>query len=532
MLARFPFQSRLDHYAAQVRDAYNHFGISSKNRIAVPFAAEWLLDNVYIVQRAIAQIRHDMPKTYYRQLATLGGDDDGEPRVLGVARQIVEGAGCLLDLDRITVHVQEFQHETPLTMGELWALPTMLRLTVVEKLCEAVGRLAATEPQNEVGPVSDPVAEMGPQEAVVANAILSLRMLENQDWKVFFESASQVDEVLRTDPVGFYSSMDFDTRDRYRKAVEGLAVATGLEETEVARAAVRLAEEARQLASASPRAHHIGFYLVDGGRTDLEENLDYRPLGAWLRRRRHCCSISLFLGAIGLLTLSLGGILIAYAAYGDAGWICLVATGMLALVPAAVMAGDLVNALVTHFVAPRRLPKMDFSEGIPADCRTMVVVPSMLTDRVEIEVLLRRLEQHHMGNADPHLSFALLTDFPDAPHEKMPDDEDLLTQAEAGVRDLNQRYGSPSSRPFYLFHRRRQWNKAEGCWMGWERKRGKLAEFDRLLRGKETTFEVQVGDLDVVPKIRYVITLDADTAPPRDSAHALIGTLAHPLNRA
>ena len=532
LLTRFPFQSRLDQYAAQVRDAYNLFGMSSKNRIAVPFAAEWLLDNVYIVQRAIAQIRRDMPKTYYRQLATLGGAANGEPRVLGMARQIVEGAECLLDLDRITVHVQEYQEETPLTMGELWALPTMLRLTVVEKLCEAVGRLAATEPQNEAESIREPVVEMGPQEAVVANAILSLRMLENQDWKVFFEGASQVEEVLRADPVDSYSGMDFDTRDRYRKAVERLAVATELEETEVARAAVRLAEEARQSTSASPRAHHIGFFLVDGGRAELEERLGYRSPGAWLLRGLRCCWIGLYLGAIGLLTLSLGGLLIAFAAYGDAGCFSLIATGILALVPAAVMAGDLVNALVTHFVAPRQLPKMDLSEGIPADCRAMVVVPSMLTDPAEIEELLRRLEQHHMGNADPHLSFALLTDFPDAPLEKMAGDEDLLTQAEAGIRDLNRRYGSPSSRPFYLFHRRRQWNEAEGCWMGWERKRGKLAELDRLLRGKETTFELQVGDLEVVPKVRYVITLDADTAPPRDSACALIGTLAHPLNRA
>lgn len=530
MSARFPFPSSLDRYEAQVRAAYNRFRVSSKNQIAVPYAAEWLLDNVYIVQRAIGQIRHDMPKTFYRQLAMLGSGADDELRVLVVARQIVEDSECLLDLDRITVHIQEYQQETPLTMGELWALPTMLRLTVVEKLCEALTRLAPAE--DEAEPVDEPVAETGPQEAVVANAILGLRMLANQDWKAFFESASHVEEILRADPGGYYSDMDFDTRDRYRKAVERLAEVTGHKETEVARMAVRLAEEARESVPASPRTHHIGFYLVDVGRTEFEETLDYRSSGAWLLRRLRGRSIGLYLGGIGLLTLSLGGLLIAYAASGDAGWVSLIATGMLALTPAAVMAVDLVNALVTHVVAPRLLPKMDFRKGIPADSRAMMVMPSMLTNRAEIEVLLRQLEQHHMGNADPHLSFALLTDFRDAPLERMADDEDLLTQAEAGVRDLNRKYGSPSNRPFYLFHRRRQWNEAEGCWMGWERKRGKLAELDRLLRGKETTFEVQVGDLDVVPRIRYVITLDADTAPPRDSACALIGVLAHPLNRA
>jgi cyclic beta-1,2-glucan synthetase len=196
------------------------------------------------------------------------------------------------------------------------------------------------------------------------------------------------------------------------------------------------------------------------------------------------------------------------------------------------VAVNLVNWIVTQTVPPRMLPKIDFRDGIPADRRTMVVVPSLLSRPNEVDFLLQQLERHYLGNADPHLGFALLTDFADAPEEEMPEDAELLAQARRGIENLNQKYGGEEHRPFYLFHRKRLWNPCEKVWMGWERKRGKLAEFNRLLRGgQETSFVEQVGDLELLPEVKYVITLDADTILPRESAHRLVGTMVHPLNR-
>ncbi len=385
-------------------------------------------------------------------------------------------------------------------------------------------------------------------ETIVANCILSLRMLATQDWKTFFESASKVEEVLRSDPADLYAYMDFETRDRCRKVVEELALATEWDEEEVAWEAIGLAtSEAGALYQGGglftagregvhdvPRASHVGFYLLGEGRAQLEARLGYRP--SWgVRWRRWLLGhpTLVYLSAIALITLGILLCLVEYASGAGGTLAQLIGVALLFWLPAMTVAISLINWLVTRIVPPRLLPRLDFREGIPSDCRTMVVIPSLLTDSSEVEFLLRQLELHFLGNADPHLGFALLTDFADAPRRCMPDDEMLLGQARRGIQALNRKYGREGTGPFYLFHRERRWNPSEGCWMGWERKRGKLVEFNRLLAGdKETSYSVQMGDLDVLPEVRYVITLDADTSLPRGSAHRLIATLAHPMNRA
>src|SRR5690606_34576772 len=153
---------------------------------------------------------------------------------------------------------------------------------------------------------------------------------------------------------------------------------------------------------------------------------------------------------------------------------------LLLLIPTISIVTSVVNWLVTQVVAPEVLPKLDFSEGLPDVCRTFIVIPSMLGDRAEVESLLQQLEGHYLRNPDPNLLFALLTDFTDAEEERTEDDEELLEVARAGIETLNSAYAHA---PFYLFNRRRVWNEREDVWMGWERKRGKLHEFNRLLRG-------------------------------------------------
>ncbi|MDX2468050.1 MAG: hypothetical protein QNL12_12100, partial [Acidimicrobiia bacterium] len=457
---------------------------------------------------------------------------EDRPRVLALAEDIVGRTECPLDLDQITNSVEEIRRKTRLTMGELWALPVMLRLSVVERLAAAVTLIAEVSRRIDDQPAGDPPTELKTQEALVANAILSLRMLASHDWKAFFENVSDVEEQLRQDPAKSYAAMDFETRDRYRKAVEKLARAVGREEVEVARVAVRLAEDAETTIPMSPRRAHVGFYLVDDGRAELEAEFGYRSAIEGLRRWLARHSVGLYLCSIGLLTVILVGVLAISVGFSGAKWSMGIGVALFVVLPVLAVAVDLVNAAVTHLLAPRLLPKMDFRNGVPEACRTIVVVPSMLSSSGDIETLLGQLESHYLGNADPYLGFALLTDCCDSPQEHMPDDKALIEQASAGIRQLNSRHGTPSGAPFYLFHRRREWNQGEGCWMGWERKRGKLAEFDNLLKGQETTFAVKVGDLDILFDIKYVITLDTDTDMPRGSARALIGTLAHPLNRA
>ena len=383
------------------------------------------------------------------------------------------------------------------------------------QLSEAAGRTAAA---NQIS---------------IANSIGSLRFIGAMDWKHFVESLSVVEQALREDPAGMHAGQDFVTRDRYRHVVEDVARGSSCSESAVARAAIVLAQTAAGQLGAQDRSAHVGYYLIDRGRQDLERAVGCRlpwKLRA-MRAGRHF-RLSLYLAPILLLTaLAAAVVLSAFDRFAPDDWrywFFAVAgvTGVSAL------AVPLVNLLVTLLLPPRALPRMDFSKGIPFAHRTMVIVPTLLGGRQEIDDLVEALEIRYLGNRDPNLFFALLTDFHDAPEQSLPDDDALLSYARAAVQTLNETYREDHPCIFYLFHRPRVWNPVERVWMGHERKRGKLEQFNARLRGEaQTAFSEVVGDASILESIKYVITLDTDTQLPRDTARALIGNLAHPLNR-
>jgi cyclic beta-1,2-glucan synthetase len=376
----------------------------------------------------------------------------------------------------------------------------------------------------------------------VRNIITSMRWMSSVDWTLFFESVSLVDEVLRTAP-GF-AAMDFPTRDRYRARVELLSRGSGRSEIEVAREAVLLARDAfgehgpaRTLADVPERAEEDpGYYIVAGGRREFERRLGFRvPLRIRFRRAYRAYAIAGYVGTIAALTALLvsGPIVLTYSA-GAASWIVAL-LGILGLVPASDIAVALVQRLVPLLIPPRLLPKLALAGGVPPELRTLVVVPTLLGRRSDIEEQLERLEVHYLANPEGEIHFALLTDWADATAESVPGDEDLLAEVAAGIARLNLRYPGPpgGGARFLLLHRRRLWNDKEGLWIGWERKRGKLHELNRLLRGARDTSFIPIGGRPpAVPQgVRYVITLDADTRLPMGTARRLVGAMAHPLNR-
>jgi cyclic beta-1,2-glucan synthetase len=376
----------------------------------------------------------------------------------------------------------------------------------------------------------------------VRNIITSMRWMSSVDWTLFFESVSLVDEVLRTAP-GF-AAMDFPTRDRYRARIELLSRGSLRTEVEVAREAVLLARgaggehgPARTLADVPERAEEDpGYYIVAGGRRGFERRLGFRvPLRIRLRRAYRAYAIAGYVGAIAALTALLvsGPILLTRSA-GAAPWIVAL-LGILGLVPASDIAVSLVQRLVPLLIPPRLLPKLALASGVPPELRTLVVVPTLLRRRSEIEEQLERLEVHYLANPEGEIHFALLTDWADATAERVPGDEVLVGDVAAGIARLNRRYPGPAGggERFLLLHRRRLWNDKEGRWIGWERKRGKLHELNRLLRGAPDTSFIPIdGRPPTVPQgVRYVITLDSDTRLPMGTARRLVGTMAHPLNR-
>ena len=482
-----------------------------------------------------------MPVQFYRQLPKIDTSPlRGKPRIYGVALEAIQACQADLKTDQLKDFISSYQQSTILDIGELWALPVMLRLGVINYLTRAAENLMKPqEPAEDLSPADLPGLETFSDEAMVALSIQNLRNLDTENWKDFVEQVSFVEQILREDPSEAYGLMDFESRDRNRKVLEALAEKSPYSETEVAREAVRLAQQGgAKNPSEMDHYRHVGYSLMDAGRARLEAQLGFKPtagagLNRWLLNR----PTLVYLGTIGILALSILLLLIGYGYNAGASTLQLCLLFVFSLIPIVTAAGTLANWALTRVISPRVLPKLDFKNGIPADCRTIVVIPTLLSDADEIDALLHQLERHYLGNTDPHLFFALLTDLSDAPEKETPADRELIARAIKGTERLNQRYGaSPGNAaghsPFFLFHRERLWNPKENQWMGWERKRGKLEEFNRLISGdEETSYVVRIGDMAALSDIRYVITLDADTLLPRETAHRMIGTLAHPLIR-
>ncbi len=378
----------------------------------------------------------------------------------------------------------------------------------------------------------------------VRNVITSMRLISWFEWAQFVENVSHVDDVLRAQ--SSFGAMDFATRDRYRHAVEELARGSGLSELEVARKAAAMAaaapsadDAARSADDAEPSAsarRDPGYYLISDGRPSFERALHVRvPFTGRLRRAYVGAATPGYIVTIAVMTAVLLAVPLLLAGDGGAAGRWNIIVAILALIPASDLAIALVNRFVTNVLGPRALPRLDLDAGVPSGLRTLVVVPTLLTNAAEVEIEVGRLEVHYLANHEGDLRFALLSDWLDASTEEVPGDEELLATAAAAIERLNQRHGEApgGGARFLLFHRLRSWNEAEGRWMGWERKRGKLHELNALLRGSTTTGILTSSRAASVPPsdVRYVVTLDADTRLPRGAVGRLVGTIAHPLNQ-
>jgi cyclic beta-1,2-glucan synthetase len=493
---------------------------------AVEKAAEWLLDNEYLVARAVRQIGQDLPKGFYARLPTLGGSDAGRPRIWTIARVLLRASRLQLSVPTVTRFVDAYQERTPLTIAELWALPTFLRLGCLEVLFAAFERLdRSLRPPFAIDDTPNVALE---DTECVGRAISNLRTIASISWKDFFCRASRVEAILRDDPARMYQRMDFETRDAYRRAVERLAYLSPHSELEVAERAVACA---RQAVGGPLRHTDVGYWLVDEGVEEFERSIGCRPL---LRRRasRWLFRHAAILYATALVAATAATIVLPawYLTAIRTTPLATVLTLVVVLLPASTLAVTCILWLVTLLVPPRTLPKLDFEAAIPEECRTAVVMPTLVGNVHEARHQLERLELHYLANPDPSAQFVLLSDFPDASREHESSDQDILTSLVAEVRRLNQKY---PSKPFHVLHRPRRFNAAEGVWMALERKRGKLEAFNRLLAGDPATdFTLHEGDRTHLGGVRYVVTLDVDTVLPRGTLGRLVGTLAHPLNRA
>ncbi|MBK9777272.1 MAG: cyclic beta 1-2 glucan synthetase [bacterium] len=603
--ARERLLARLSENEALLLDVHDLLTEDVQSDRRITPAGEWLLDNFYVIEEQVRTASRHLPKGYSRELPSLAaGPSAGLPRVYDIALETISHGDGRVDPENLSRFVAAYQMESVLTLGELWAIPIMLRLALIENLRRvgahiaadradhdsaarwavqmtetaakdptslilAIADMARSDPpmvssfvaelvrhlQGQGAPLALPLTwieqklsesgltieqmvrvenqQQAADQVTMSNSIGSLRFLGAMDWREFVETMSVVEQVLKRDPADVYGRMDFATRDRYRHVIERLAKQGRLEEPEVARRAIQLAGDAAAARGSASREAHVGYYLIDDGLPRLERAAQARlSPGDWSQRKFRRHALPVYVGAITILTTALGAGLAAQAlAGGLRGW-WLGLFGALALLCASHLAFALVNWLTTLLVTPHPLPRLDLSEGIPPELRTLVAVPTMLTGEAEIESLVEALEVRYLANRDDHLHFALLTDLCDADAETLPEDGPLLQLADARIAALNAKYPRQVGSTFYLLHRPRLWNPRERVWMGYERKRGKLADLNALLRGgTEGRFSLIGGDTSALANVRYVITLDSDTELARDSACRFVGTMAHPLNR-
>ncbi|KAA5535097.1 cyclic beta 1-2 glucan synthetase [Taibaiella lutea] len=567
-------------------------------------AAEWLLDNFYLIEEQVILARKHLPKGYSEGLPHLSnGHSAGMPRVYDIVLEIIAHSDGRVDLRNLSSFIAAYQSETILTLGELWAIPIMLRLAVIENLRRVCSKIALDMIDNDLaeywadkmmdtvknapadlivviadmarskpelaspfvagftrklqghGPAlalplswmedqltalglssNDLVIQESQKQAAdqvsVRNCIGTLRFIGSNNWSEFVETLSSVEQTLRKDQTGIYPLMDFATRDRYRHVVEHIAKHSTLTETQVAEKALYLSS---MQADETSRCAHVGYFLVDKGRRQTELACSMK-LSAWRKFKRFFAKkpIRIYLMSILFFSLFITGCMWFLGFQNGIPDIRLtIILILLFLSGAAQLAVSLVNWLSTIVVMPQLLPRMDYSKNIPAEYRTLIIIPTMLNSMDYITQLVEDLEIRYLANPEQHLHYGLLTDYNDALQENMPEDEELLLFAQNQIEALNQKYNPEEQDTFFLFHRPRKWNAKEGKWMGYERKRGKLAALNALLRGRgQNEFISIIGQQEMLERIKYVITLDSDTQFPREAAWKLIATMAHPLNHA
>lgn len=591
-LSGFNPRARSGENGDRIRRIARMLGDAQEAGEAITPAAEWLLDNAYLIDEAIAETRRDLPNRFYGELPRIEGST--VPRTLAIAWLYVAHSDSAVSEEGFRSLIEGFQHVHPLQIGELWALPSLLRCVLIENLRRLAVRIeraremrllanrladkiAATPDGSDIvileqhaANAADPtfatqllhrlregsqfssqalawleraLEEVGldAEEAILAehaslsggnvttgNIIKGLRRIDDIDWTEWFESVSLVDRLLRekTD----FEALDFPSRDAYRRAIERLAKRSGRAEYDVTHTAIEAAIKSHELSDDSGEVD-AGCVLVGPESRSFEVEIGYRPTLA--ERVYRFYRMTGWVGVVAPVSI-LTFVLVAAAAvalgdYGIAAGAIAILCGLFIL-PASEAALGLFNTLVSLLVKPTRLIGYEYKTGIPDCARTLVVVPTLIGSRDDVEEAVHNLEVHYLSNQTGALHFAVLSDWADSQVEQTDADLEILDYAREQIAALNARHPSAGLARFYLLHRHRLYNAAEGCWMGWERKRGKLHELNTLLRGdKDTTFFAPSSPLP--DDVQHVLTLDADTRMTRDAVTRLVGKMRHPLNR-
>lgn len=590
----------LDKSYNKIIKVYEHIDNEIHNKREVVPAAEWLLDNLYLIEKEYKDIRHNMPKGYYNNLPVISkGVMQGYPRVYHIAIEIVSHTDGRIDEEIIESFISTYEKTTILTMGELWALPIMVRIALIQSISKITDKVFFAQKEKASGEafaeriinavlekslelelkkirgtkcvftshytegflkvlrdngidnseiykcIDDKLeAEDTSREKTIniehavqanfqismGNCITSIREVAALNWRESFERLSYVEQILRKDPIRVYENMDFESRDNYRHKLEKLSKITKQAESFIARKALECAQQG-EFKEDQVYLKHIGYYLIDDGINILNSKINFTK---GRKKKNERFRINLYIGGIASSTAILMGVMLYATFINDNSpklYKYFIAFFAIAI-PMSEIVISVLNWSINHIVTPSFIPKLELKDGIPEESRTVVVIPTLLSNEARVHNLIKDMEVYYLSNLESNLYFALLGDFKDSSFENEEDDQRINELALREIKALNNKYCCENNELFFFFNRYRQYNKVEDKWIGWERKRGKLMEFNDLLRGKDSSsYNVISGDIKNLLKVKYILTLDADTKLPRDTAKKIIGAMSHVLNK-
>ncbi len=584
--------------------AYDYIDRDMRNKTEIIPAAEWLLDNLYFIEKEYKDIKHNMPVGYYNYLPVIKqGVMKGFPRIYQIALKIVCYTDGRIDEDITEKFIRAYQENDVLTNGEIWALPLMLRIGLIHNISKAAETIVfAQKERNKANITAEKIIHMvnekssedtlyvlfneeisfsphfterllkilrdngiensevyrwideklqlqnsstekminndhqkqASMQLSMGNCINGMKEIEALDWRDFFERTSCVEAVLMSDPADIYVKMEFASKDYYRHKIEKLSEYMGISEVYIARKAVECALDADP-APDREYLRHVGYYLIDDGVDCLKKKIGYKARGvkkifSFPEKHKVFCYIGIITAGTVLLSLTVI-ILSLLSDYRIIFWKYIIAAAAI-IIPCSEIVISVMNWSINQLTEPDVIPKMEFEEGIPREYSAAVVIPTILNSEKRVHNIVNDLEVYYLANSEKNLFFVLLGDLKDSSREEEESDAPILNCAVEAVRELNQKYFRDKEERFYFFNRKRLYNPKENKWMGWERKRGKLQEFNWLIRGGTSTYTTFSSNPDVLKRVRFVITLDTDTELTRGTAKRLIGAMAHVLNKA
>ncbi|NEZ46769.1 cyclic beta 1-2 glucan synthetase [Clostridium niameyense] len=576
--------------------------LSDEVTMNVP-AGEWLLDNIFLIEKEYKNIKGSMPPSYYMKLPVIShGIKKCYPRIYNIALEMVLNSDGIVDEDTIIRFINSYEKNSVLTTGEIWALPIMLRIALIQRIALITGEIVyiqnekqkaekiideiisavnknniedklkdinkrdikitpyflekitsllkdnAIEEEKVYNWVNENVEKneinldslinlshrkQAKQQLVIGNCIVGIRQIEAMNWKKIFEDVSLVESILKEDPAKVYKNMDFNSKDFYRHTIENLSRKFKLSETYIAKKAIQCAKENKD---GEDYKKHVGYYILEHtGIECLKKSIGYRfNILDSIKNNLYTFKQGYYIATLVFLSLIFDGCILLSIHYGTNNYniLLMILEYLILLVPCSHIVISIINWSLNNLLHPSLIPKVHFGESIPEEYSTVVVIPTLINNKKRAKELIADLEVYYLANREKNLYFAVLGDFKDSANEIEREDKLILETALKEVKRLNDKYAKDGEEIFYFLNRYRQYNEKENLWMGWERKRGKLVEFNKFIRGDlNTSYNTTSKNIENLQKVKYVITLDADTKLPRDSAKKLIGSMAHVLNK-